>query len=62
MNRMRSVTPYLLGIFLLLALSACAASGTSRSTGTYLAPNPQGGLRLFANLPDICQVSVDFKL
>lgn len=36
MNRMRTVTAYVLGAFVLFLLAACAASGTSRSTGTYI--------------------------
>ncbi len=36
MNRMKNVTPYLLGFFVVVLLAACAASGTKRSTGTYL--------------------------
>ncbi len=36
MNRIRNLTTYVLGGFILLLLAACAASGTSRSTGTYI--------------------------
>lgn len=36
MKRMRSTIPYLLGLLVLLLLTACAASGTKRSTGTYI--------------------------
>jgi len=36
MNRMRIATPYLLGLLVPFLLTACAGSGTKRSTGTYL--------------------------
>ena len=36
MNAMRSAVKYVLGFFVLPLLPACAASGTSRSTGTYI--------------------------